>query len=288
MYRILLIETPSYKNKKYQIVKNKFNKNLYEFHKLCLKIKSKISSEFNIKLIGFDGKIKKIYKNFNKSKIIKDIKSMPMGNIKCSGLSLYSNYNPKTTLKGTGYSNKEKALKTLQLIKKKNKIYQKQVVQTMYYRAKYHKYKTKNMKEAEQIFKKWLNQKGGHTFKFLDIKLIKKFYNLANEYKVSEVCRGIKKPKTTDKGFLEIYSKIKNPIDLKNIPVRKNNPDGSNWYQTRENRLKAKIGQIKSQKIEYFHKKGDLKGLPTKMHVILIMWAYSPYEEKLKNLKINI
>ena len=42
-------------------------------------------------------------------------------------------------------------------------------------------------------------------------------------------------------------------------------------------------------KLKYFHEEGKLKGLPTKMHTILIMWAYSPYEAKLKSImKDNI
>ena len=51
-----------------------------------------------------------------------------------------------------------------------------------------------------------------------------------------------------------------------------------------KNRLNAKIAQMKRQKIDYFHKSGEMKGFPTKMHVILIMWAYSPYEKKLNKL----
>lgn len=288
MYRILLVETPNYKNKDYLNVKKKYNDNLQEFHKVCLKMKSKISPKFRLKLIGFDGNIKHTYNTFNKSKIIKDIKSMPMGNTKCSGLSLYADYNPKTTTKGIGYGSKEKALKTLNIIKNRNNAYKKRVVTTMYYRAKHHKYQTDGMKNAERIYKKWLNkQKGGNgKFKFLNINLIKKFFPLAEKYKVAEVCRGIKKAKTTDKGFLEVYSKVKKPDDLKNIPVRKNKPNGANWYQTRENRLKAKIGQMKRQKIDYFHKSGEMKDLPTKMHVILIMWGYSPYEKKINKLKV--
>ena len=284
MYRTLLIETPSYKEKKYINIKNKYNNNLQEFHKLCLKLKSKISNTFKIKLIGFDGTVKHTYLSFNKSKIIKDIKNMPMGDIKCSGLSLYADYKPSTTIKGTGYSNKEKALKTINLIKSKDKKYQRRVITTMYYRAKHHPHKTKSMMNAQKVFKKWLNQQGGNKFKFLKMDLIKKYYPLANKYKVAEVCRGIKKAKTTDKGFLEVYSKVKKEDDLKKIPVRKDKPDGANWYKTRENRLNAKIGQMKRQNIDYFHKSGDMKGMPTKMHVILIMWAYSPYEKKLKEL----
>lgn len=290
MYRILLVETPNYKNKDYLNVKKKYNDNLQEFHKVCLKMKSKISSKFKIKLIGFDGTVKHTYDSFNKSKIMKDIKAMPMGNTKCSGLSLYADYNPKTTTQGIGYGSKEKALKTLNIIKNRNNAYKKRVVTTMYYRAKHHKYQTDGMKNAEKIYKNWLNkQKGGNgKLKFLNYKLIKKFFPLADKYKAAEVCRGIKKAKTTDKGFLEVYSKVENEKDLKKIPVRKNKPYGVNWYQTRENRLNAKIGQMKRQKIDYFHKSGEMKGLPTKMHVILIMWAYSPYEKKLNFLRKSL
>ena len=42
------------------------------------------------------------------------------------------------------------------LIKNKNLTYQKQVVLTMYNRAKYHPYRNDNMLEAMKIFKKWL------------------------------------------------------------------------------------------------------------------------------------
>jgi hypothetical protein len=56
--------------------------------------------------------------------------------------SLYEDKHPKTSLKGTGYANKEKAIKTLELIENYNITYQKQVVLTMYNRAKFHKYQT--------------------------------------------------------------------------------------------------------------------------------------------------
>jgi len=72
------------------------------------------------------------------------------------GKSLYEDKHPKTSLKGTGYANKEKALKTLELIKDFDLTYQKQVVLTMYNRAKFHKYQTKNMLDAMKVYKKWL------------------------------------------------------------------------------------------------------------------------------------
>jgi hypothetical protein len=73
-------------------------------------------------------------------------------------LSLYSDNHPKTSTKGTGFKNKQKALDTLNIIKDRNITYQKQVVITMYNRAKYHPHQTTNMKEAMKIFKKWLQK----------------------------------------------------------------------------------------------------------------------------------
>jgi hypothetical protein len=70
--------------------------------------------------------------------------------------SLYEDKHPETSLKGTGYANKEKALYTLELIKDFDLIYQKQIVLTMYNRAKFHKYQTEDMLKAMKVYKKWL------------------------------------------------------------------------------------------------------------------------------------
>jgi hypothetical protein len=75
--------------------------------------------------------------------------------------TLYSNNkNPAKSIKNTGYKNKEKALLTLSIINKLDKIKQMQIVLTMYYRAKYHPNKTKEMGEAQKVFKKWLLSNG--------------------------------------------------------------------------------------------------------------------------------
>jgi len=70
--------------------------------------------------------------------------------------SLYEDKHPKTSLKGTGFANKKKALSTLELIKDYNLTYQKQVVLTMYNRAKFHPHQTNNMLEAMKVYRKWL------------------------------------------------------------------------------------------------------------------------------------
>jgi hypothetical protein len=72
--------------------------------------------------------------------------------------SLYEDKHPQTSTKGTGFKNKQKALDTLKIIKDRDMKYQKQVVTTMYNRAKYHPHQTDDMKEAMKVYEKWLNK----------------------------------------------------------------------------------------------------------------------------------
>lgn len=119
--------------------------------------------------------------------------------------------------------------------------------------------------------------------KFLPYELVHKYEKLADYYGISKAARGIEQPKTTDKGFVRVYEKAKTPDNLEKIPVKKSNPNGANWLQTRNNRVKAKLGQMQKMKLPFY----DKNGLPTKMHTILIMWAYSPDEKKIKK-NINL
>lgn len=119
--------------------------------------------------------------------------------------------------------------------------------------------------------------------KFLPYELVHKYEKLADYYGISKAARGIEQPKTTDKGFVRVYEKAKTPNNLEKIPVKKSNPNGANWLQTRNNRVKAKLCQMQKMKLPFY----DKDGLPTKMHTILIMWAYSPDEKKIKK-NINL
>ena len=74
-------------------------------------------------------------------------------------MTLYSDNNPNTTIKGFGYKDKKTAIATIKKVEKtkRGKLYKWQVINTMYNRAKYHKHRTKDMEEAMKIFKKWLD-----------------------------------------------------------------------------------------------------------------------------------
>lgn len=65
--------------------------------------------------------------------------------------------NPRTK---TGFKNSLTARKTLKNIHKMDKTYQKQVVITMYNRAKYHPHQTKTMLEAMKVYSQWMKKNG--------------------------------------------------------------------------------------------------------------------------------
>jgi len=118
--------------------------------------------KFSIKLIGYDGTIKKEYSTLEPHNIFDLIDSMPMSKVKYQGklkplnLSLYSDYKPETTLRGLGFKNKEKATFTINAIKDRDKKYQVNVVSTMLGRAKKHPNRTSDMDEAILVFEKWM------------------------------------------------------------------------------------------------------------------------------------
>uniref|UniRef100_A0A6C0HLM9 Uncharacterized protein n=1 Tax=viral metagenome TaxID=1070528 RepID=A0A6C0HLM9_9ZZZZ len=58
----------------------------------------------------------------------------------------------------TGFATPEKAKQTLQNIAKYNITYQKQVVITMYNRAKYHPHRTASMVDAMKIYANWMKK----------------------------------------------------------------------------------------------------------------------------------
>lgn len=104
--------------------------------------------------------------------------------------------------------------------------------------------------------------------KYLDLKVIKKYEKYADYYNIARICRGLDKSTKTKEGFLVVYKRLKDHNKLKNIYATKN----TTWDKYRTNYVNAKLAQMKKNKIALY----DDKGIPTKMHIILIMWGYSP------------
>ena len=159
--RILFVITPNFKDKSYQKVKKIYQSKIKQFHKRYVKLicKTNKNKTFSVNLIGFDGKIKKVMNDINHKLVFQIIDKMPLGKkIKPINLSLYSDYNPKTTTYGLGFKNKEKALFTINAIKNRSAKYQVNVVSTMLGRAKNHPNKTKDMSDAIRVFNDWMKK----------------------------------------------------------------------------------------------------------------------------------
>ncbi len=78
--------------------------------------------------------------------------------MKSKNISLYEDKHPKTSRKGLGFRDKVKAIETINKIKNENIVYQFQVINTMFNRARFHPHQTKDMREAMDIFKIWLKK----------------------------------------------------------------------------------------------------------------------------------
>ena len=73
-------------------------------------------------------------------------------------MDLYSNLHPNRTMKGTGFKDKKTAIKTIELIRYRSLNYQFNVINTIYNRAKFHPHQTLEMRDAMEIFAKWLKK----------------------------------------------------------------------------------------------------------------------------------
>jgi hypothetical protein len=73
-------------------------------------------------------------------------------------MDLYSDRHPNRTMKSTGFKDKKTAMKTIELIQFRSPTYQFNVINTMYNRAKFHPHQTSEMRDAMEIFARWLKK----------------------------------------------------------------------------------------------------------------------------------
>ena len=77
--RVLLINTPSYKEKKYLNSKKIYQKYIKKFHKNYIKLFTKINKKgFFIELIEFDGSVKKKFKNLDIKRLLILLKKLKL------------------------------------------------------------------------------------------------------------------------------------------------------------------------------------------------------------------
>lgn len=216
--------------------------------------------------------------------------------IKTKKGQLFSDDNPDTTVNDLGFTNKEKALYTINDMKHRDITYQFQVINTMINRAKVILKKTKDPIKKQHInnaiieFDQWLkdyklNNRGkNENYDYLPLKLINDLEFLAEFYNISKKSRGLEKPTKSDNGFLEIWCEVKgDKKKLRNYPIKAKVANGITWDKHRNMYIQRRLSMIQNSKDGYFYKSGKFKDLPTKLHVNMIMNGYSPYKNILKN-----
>lgn len=104
---------------------------------------------------------------------------------------------------------------------------------------------------------------------FLPLNTVLAFEPLAQKKKVSSVARG-------PEGFLRQYEDVSgNPEALRSMPVRVEKTGGQTWMQKRNGFVARHMAQINNRGEPLWDKKGN----PTRRHLALIMWAYTPDPE---------
>lgn len=143
-------------------------------------------------------------------------------------------------------------------------------------------YFQKKVKVRENKEKKVKFNSGTSTeYRFIPLKFLKPFEKLSDERKVSEVARGVKKSGVSDMGFMEAYHKVKgNPGKLIDFNIKKSNPEGTDWWKRRRDFNTRHLAQMRKNNRDFFEKSGKYKYLPTRQHLGLLMWAYSPFSLK--------
>lgn len=242
---------------------------------------------------------KKKNKNINRNKKINN----KLRHIKIGGdMELFSDKYPEYTVSGTGFKDKKTALYTLEIIKNRDVDYQFQVVNTMYYRClnvikkTNDEKKKKNLKNASDIFRKWLdNYKKDNSqefalrkkfSKYLSLNVINNAELLAKYYNISRKARGLEKSTKSDKGFLEVYRNIKGDKKrLRTLPIKKDIPNGQTWDKHRNNYCIRRMSMLKNK--DLYHKDGELKDLPTILHTNMLIWGCTPDFDKINKMFLD-
>lgn len=215
---------------------------------------------------------------------------------------LFSNNHPDTTVHGYGFDTPEHIKAMLDDLHNRDITYQFQVVNTMCSRAKEVFKRTKDSSKRSNLMKgiklldAWLNEYKVNkrfekeNYSYLPVDTINKLERLAEYYNISRKARGLEKPTKSDEGFLSVYRRIGGKFaQLRTMPVRASKPTGETWDKHRNNYIVRRLSMLKNAGIDYglYHTEGNLAGLPTVLHVNMIMWAYSPDKRLLEPAMLN-
>lgn len=111
-------------------------------------------------------------------------------------------------------------------------------------------------------------------YKLIDYKLLLAAIPYMGQLNVSEIARGVKPSKQTSKGFAQAW------IDTKGSPAILNMKNGykdQTWGTRRQSFIKRHMKQIQLNDEPLFQ-----NGSPTRRHLSLIAWGYTPSKRRLE------
>ncbi|PSS03433.1 hypothetical protein BD289DRAFT_449529 [Coniella lustricola] len=184
---------------------------------------------------------------------------------------LYTDDNPETTLQGTGFKDEAAATKTISLVSERSLLYQWQVINTMYNRAKHHPHKTKDIEKAIAIFGIWLAET------YPKAKAEQRVFKPLSKKTVEALLPDLKARSGVNTAFAEIYIGLDRKKRLANVLVDNSKPAGPDWDRARIDAL-SKLVPDKDKEFddqELWEEDGTLSN----HHVALLAWAWSPLSE---------
>ena len=144
-----------------------------------------------------------------------------------------------------------------------------------------HSINSKSKRTRKQI------HSGGAIWPYIPLNIVNALELLAEYYNVSHKARGLQKPTKSDKGFLPIYRAAGGiPSKFEKEPVRKAKPDGEKWDHHRVDFCNRRYAMIKGKPGYGLY--DEKTGLPSVMHVNMLMWACSPDANRIKKNWKNI
>jgi len=192
---------------------------------------------------------------------------------------LYTDDNPQTTLRGTGFKDADKAHHTLKLVSQRSLTYQFQTINTMLYRAKGHKHKTPGIEAAIKIFQEWVDG-------YKEEKAALRSLPLLSKGKVEEYLEKYDQGDCGTEGepddelkhaeeFARMYVDLGARKRLANVLYDNEHPEKEDWEVRRYKHLCSAVDEKKKYEV------GDLwiderERLPTKQHLKMILWGFSP------------
>jgi len=181
------------------------------------------------------------------------------------------------TVPGLGFKDKEKAQETIKNLEGRDPDYQKLAIKGLIGRAKRtltltkDKDKLQNINDAVAIFEQWISSFERKNLSkenkaYLPLATIDTLMPLQQEYKIAN-----KKAAA----FLTAYKKA--GADYKNLRTVASGEDEPTWDIVRNKELKKLLKEIDEKDSPMW--KDDV---PTKEHMELILWAYSPEASRIK------